>query len=98
MESQVRYIKVVGGPPRREAMLVGLRNGQVMNSIDYSELSQNMVVCFYQVLKMFIDNPFPIPLVKQQSPIRCVDLSARYIHTNIVVYTHHSQYIPIVKH
>ena len=41
MESQVRYIKVVGGPPRREAMLVGLRNGQVMNGIDYSELSQN---------------------------------------------------------
>ena len=30
MESQVRYIKVVGGPPGREAMLVGLRNGQVM--------------------------------------------------------------------
>ena len=29
MESHVRYIKVVGGPPRREAMLVGLRNGQV---------------------------------------------------------------------
>ena len=29
MESHVRYIKVVGGPPGREAMLVGLRNGQV---------------------------------------------------------------------
>ena len=29
MESQVRYIKVFGGPPGREAMLVGLRNGQV---------------------------------------------------------------------
>jgi intraflagellar transport protein 122 len=59
MESHVRYIKVVGGPPGREAMLVGLRNGQV--------------------LKVFIDNPFPIALMTQQSPIRCLDLSARYM-------------------
>ena len=46
-----------------------------------------MVVCFYQVLKMFIDNPFPIPLVKQQSPIRCVDLSARYTLTLFYIHT-----------
>ena len=26
---------------------------------------------------MFINNPFPIALMKQQSPIRCLDLSAR---------------------
>ena len=30
MESNVRYIKVVGGPSGREGMLVGLINGQVM--------------------------------------------------------------------
>ena len=29
MESNVRYIKVMGGPSGREGMLVGLRNGQV---------------------------------------------------------------------
>ena len=58
LESQIRYIKVVGGPPSREGMLVGLRNGQVF--------------------KIFIDNPFPILLLKQQASVRCLDLSARY--------------------
>jgi intraflagellar transport protein 122 len=28
------------------------------------------------VMKIFIDNAFPIPLVKQSTPIRCVDISA----------------------
>ena len=57
LESQIRYIKVVGGPPSREGMLVGLRNGQIF--------------------KIFIDNPFPILLLKQQTSVRCLDLSAR---------------------
>ena len=29
LESQIRYIKVVGGPPGKEAILTGLKNGQV---------------------------------------------------------------------
>ena len=60
LESQIRYIKVVGGPPSREGMLVGLRNGQVF--------------------KIFIDNPFPILLLKQQTSVRCLDLSARCMY------------------
>ena len=65
LESQIRYIKVVGGPPSREGMLVGLRNGQVF--------------------KIFIGNPFPILLLKQQTSVRCLDISARYIHVHVHV-------------
>ena len=50
LESVIRYIKVVGGPIEREALLVGLKNGTV--------------------LKIFIDNPFPIQLIKLNSPVR----------------------------
>lgn len=28
-ESPVRYIKVVGGPPKQEELILGLKNGQV---------------------------------------------------------------------
>jgi intraflagellar transport protein 122 len=29
------------------------------------------------VLKLFIDNPFPIHLIKQKTSVRCLDLSSR---------------------
>ena len=45
-----RYIKVVGGPPEREGLLLGLKNGQI--------------------LKIFIDNPFPVVLLTIKSAIR----------------------------
>ncbi|XP_050737940.1 intraflagellar transport protein 122 homolog [Eriocheir sinensis] len=56
MDSLIRYIKVVGGPPSREGLLLGLKNGQV--------------------LKIFLDNAFPVPLLKVPSAIRCLDLSS----------------------
>lgn len=55
MESLIRYIKVIGGPPGKEGLLVGLKNGQI--------------------LKIFSNNPFPVALLKQQTSVRCLDLS-----------------------
>ncbi|KAI6231946.1 hypothetical protein M3Y95_00435200 [Aphelenchoides besseyi] len=54
-ETMIRYIKVVGGPPGREAILLGLRNG-VVN-------------------KIFVDNPFPVEVIRLKSAIRCLDVS-----------------------
>ncbi|XP_070558026.1 intraflagellar transport protein 122 homolog [Ptychodera flava] len=68
MESLIRYIKVIGGPPGREGLLVGLKNGQI--------------------LKIFVDNPFPINLLKQQTSVRCLDLSTS--RTKLAVVDEHN--------
>lgn len=50
MDAVIRYIKVAGGPPGKEGLLLGLKSGAV--------------------LKIFVDNAFPIPLIKHTSGIR----------------------------
>lgn len=57
LDALIRYIKVVGGAPQREGLLVGLKNGHVM--------------------KIFVDNSFPVTLIKQSTAVRCLDLSCR---------------------
>ncbi|XP_077073746.1 intraflagellar transport protein 122 homolog isoform X2 [Siphateles boraxobius] len=56
MESLIRYIKVIGGPAGREGLLVGLKNGAI--------------------LQIFVDNPFSITLLKQNTSVRCLDMSS----------------------
>jgi len=33
-------------------------------------------------MKIFINNPFPLPLLKQETSVRCLDLSTRWVETN----------------
>jgi intraflagellar transport protein 122 len=56
LESNIKYIKPLSGPAKRESLLVGQGDGQVV--------------------KIFIDNGFPIPIIKQTTSISIVDISA----------------------
>ncbi|KAK6056805.1 WD domain, G-beta repeat protein [Cooperia oncophora] len=55
---------VIGGPPGRETILIGLREGQVC--------------------KLFVDNPFPVQVLKLNGPIKCIDISATRRHIAVV--------------
>ncbi|CAG2107867.1 unnamed protein product [Medioppia subpectinata] len=55
LDSSIRYIRATGGPPEREGLLVGLKNGQIV--------------------QIFINNPFPINVIKISNPVRCLDIS-----------------------
>lgn len=56
LDSPVRYMKVIGGPPKKEGMIVGWKDGSIF--------------------KLFVDNAFPILLIKQSTPIKSVDINA----------------------
>ncbi|BES91638.1 Intraflagellar transport 122 homolog (Chlamydomonas) [Nesidiocoris tenuis] len=55
LETTVRYIRIIGGPPNREGLLIGLSNGQV--------------------IKIYLDNAFPVELMRIDSPVKCLDMS-----------------------
>lgn len=78
MESPIRYIKVIGGPSTREGILIGLKNGLIM--------------------EIFLDNPFPITLLKQNTSVRCLDISCNRQkiavvdeHSTLLVYSLHNK-------
>ncbi|CCW67047.1 unnamed protein product [Phytomonas sp. Hart1] len=64
VDSVISFIKVDGGPDHREALLLGLENGQVM--------------------KIFIDNPFPTTLITLDAPIRQLDLSSNRMKIAVI--------------
>ncbi|KAJ3220794.1 hypothetical protein HK099_004014 [Clydaea vesicula] len=55
LDAVIRYIKVFGGSPGREGLLVGLKNGHI--------------------LQIFLDNHFPMLLMKQSTAVRCLDIN-----------------------
>ena len=104
MESLIRYIKVIGGFPGREGLLVGLKSGVVRNdwypsrspspflslflSLLYwhsFKMYPYVSLCFHQIMKIFVDNPFPVQLLKQETSVRCLDLSSRYVVCEVSV-------------
>jgi len=76
LESQIKYVKVVSGPPKAESLLLGLQNGVVM--------------------RIFLDNAFPIPIVKQTTSISLVDISADKSKL-VVIDDHQSMFVYDIK-
>ena len=56
LDSEVTFIRIMGGAPKKEGFVVSLKSGAI--------------------LKIFVDNAFPVQLVKQNTPIRMIDISA----------------------
>jgi intraflagellar transport protein 122 len=56
LDSEIRYTKVIGGPPKKEGMIIGLQDGSIF--------------------KIFVDNAFPVLLIKQSTAIKALDINA----------------------
>ena len=68
LDSLIRYVKIIGGPPSKEQLLVGLNNGQVV--------------------QIFVNNSFPIKIVKVSYPVCCLDISM--LHKKLAILDEHN--------
>ncbi|XP_040577415.1 intraflagellar transport protein 122 homolog [Lepeophtheirus salmonis] len=75
MESLIRYIKVVGGPPGKEGLLVGLKNGSVLKIFLYNQFPVHLlsINCAVRCLDLSTSKR-RLAIVDENSTCRVFDL------------------------